>query len=200
MVSLVYHDLFRWFWNLDPIWIVALNLAAGPIRFYLIELVRSRSDPDRPPYGLSALRWAVVVYGDGLVFTITFLLIREYYARVIVPSSFATDWGFSVISLIFGGLLATGFIWMQEINKDYPPGHKVNLDRVTHFIYFWVVSALLFGFLRTLFYGQETVLWVSAFVIFIGGYGLCVIMDTLNLNPLWRLVAKHYPDKTGYIL
>lgn len=200
MVSLVRQDLFRWFWDLDPLWIVVINLAAGPIRFYVIELVRSRTDPYRPPWGLSSLRWAVVDFGDTFVFTFVFLIMREYYHRVTVPESFATGWTFSLIGVFVGTSLSAGFILMQEKGGDYPPGHKINVDRITHFVYFAIVSTLLFGFLRAPFYGQETQLWVTAFVVFFGGYGTCMVLDAVNLNPAWRLVAHHFPDKTGYIL
>ncbi|OGY29120.1 MAG: hypothetical protein A3F33_02030 [Candidatus Woykebacteria bacterium RIFCSPHIGHO2_12_FULL_43_10] len=189
------HDLFAGLWSLHPVLIFVGNLVLSQARFYLYEWVLSQRDASRLPHGLAAFRYATVTLGDAVFIGHALLVMREYYSRVLVPESFWTSTAFSIGCLVIGFALSLAYLISKDGFPPYPAGYWTDFDRWTHFTYFGIVGAIMVGFLRAPFYGQETGLWVATFVLFLGGYGLTIWMTVTDHNPLWHYIQAHVPGR-----
>jgi hypothetical protein len=165
---------------------------SGGVVLYLIEVWRWWRNPTRLPWGLGFFRWKSNWIGDLVLLPGTTATVAVYYQNASVEPSFFTSVEFFSICIFLAWLVPVYLIVHEERNDRYPKGHKINENRVYHFIYMWWMAFLIIPASRAWFYGQET--WtVVAASLFFAGHAVTFILDGLDIRPLWYAIEKRYP-------
>jgi len=189
-LSPVANDPLGPFWSLPPGLVGLIAFFACPLAIWVIELVRSRFDRTKPPYGLAILRWPEVWLGDTLL-AICLGFLAAYYQSAEVDPSIFTGRGFFIFCFAAGVAGSLGFLAWEKLSGGYPKGHQINFNRFYHFFYMaWMIAALVSGS-RALFFdpGMEVVQVAFAFAL---GYFISVAIDIFGCNFPWKWVQRRY--------
>lgn len=197
-MSLIEHDIFAGFLRLGP-WAVFLTLLAwSPGGIWIAEVIRWFKDRNnRPPWGLSIFRWTSAWLGDIFLGS-AMAIVDVYYERVEVSSgTFLTSWAFSIATIALGAVATLQFIRID--NKSWGKGNLVNINRVVHLPYFFVIITLLFGAVRVIGYGifggdERGLAWLAFGLVSVWFVALAV--DITDTSPLWHWVRRNWPKQT----
>ena len=180
---------------LNPGLVGLIALLASPVAIWVIELVRSKRDPTRPPWGLAIFRWTTVCLGDCIGLAGMAATLAAYYQKVEVTPDRWTGQGFFLACMPLAFLASLSFIALEEFTGAYPKEAKRNANRIYHFWYFAWMCYILIGGVRTLAYRQEMASVLVA-LGFIFGYLVTAALDAFNKRPIWHIIERRWPERT----
>ena len=197
-MSLIENDVFARFLELGP-WAVFLILIAwSPGGIWVAEVIRWLRDRNKhPPWGFSIFHWTSAWLGD-ISLGCTMAIVDVYYRRVEVSSgTFLTSRQFSIATIALGAFATLQFIRID--NKSWGKGNLVNINRIVHLPYFFVITTLLFGAVRVIGYGiiggnERGLAWLALGLASFWFVALAV--DLTDTSPLWHWVQKKWPKET----
>lgn len=193
-MSPIENDLFRWFWELPPVAILIIAQAWSPGLVWVAEVIRWRTEPNRPPWGVGIFRWTTVVPGDLLFISSLLATVAIWLQEVEVNSSFFSSRELSVLAIILGTI--QGLVFLLIDNRSWGK-NQINWNRAVHLPYFFIASILLWdGGLRAigdgLIGGHEQGIALAA-LMFLLPYFACLLIDIKGWNDLANKINEKWP-------
>lgn len=197
-MSLTENDPLEFLWKFHPVVVgVVVALFCMGI-LYLVEVGRYLADPTRLPWGLAIFRWNSNWLGELFLIPIAISFMAAYYQRVQVEPSFWTSPTFFILCWIVALIYVFVFVTLENTSADFPPGERLNANRIWHVLYSVPLMAIMVGGTRLIGYGliggRERGLAFGALAFTL----LFLVIAVVEFNPILDYLASRYGRERAF--